>query len=38
MAIFVALLTLHFVDEQLFSARYTRAATSMLSQIVSSFG
>jgi hypothetical protein len=38
MSIFVALLALHFVDEQLFGARYTRGATAMLSQIVRSFG
>jgi peptidoglycan/LPS O-acetylase OafA/YrhL len=36
--IFVALLTLHFVDEQLNDARYTRASKSMLSAIARSFG
>jgi hypothetical protein len=38
MAGLVALLALHFVDEQLFGARYSRGVTSMLSQIAHSFG
>ena len=38
MATVVALLILNFVDEHFNDARYTRAATAMLSQIVESFG
>jgi hypothetical protein len=34
----VALLALHFVDEQYNSGRYFQAATGMLSQIARSFG
>jgi hypothetical protein len=37
MAIVVALLILNFVDEQFNDARYTRAATAMLSHIAKSF-
>jgi hypothetical protein len=38
MATLVALLILNFVDEQFNDARYTQAATSILSQIARSFG
>lgn len=38
MATVVALLILNFADEHFNSARYTRAATTMLIQIVRSFG
>jgi len=38
MATVVALLILNFVDEHFNDARYTRAATAMLSQIAESFG
>jgi len=34
----VALLILNFVDEHFNDARYTRAATNMLSHMVRSFG
>jgi hypothetical protein len=37
MATLVALLILNFVDEHYNDARYTRAATAMLSQIARSF-
>jgi hypothetical protein len=37
-ATLVALLILHFVDEQYNDARYTRAATTVLSNIARSFG
>jgi hypothetical protein len=37
-ATIVALLILNFVDEHFNDARYTRAATSMFSQVVRSFG
>jgi hypothetical protein len=37
-AILVALLALHFVDEQYNDSRYSRAATAMLSHIAKSFG
>ncbi len=38
MATLVALLILNFVDEHYNDARYTRAATSVLSHIARSFG
>jgi hypothetical protein len=38
MAAVVALLLLNFVDEHLNDARYTRAATTMLSHMARSFG
>jgi hypothetical protein len=38
MAAVVALLILNFVDEHFNDARYTRAATAMLSSVVRSFG
>ena len=38
MATVVALFILNFVDEHYNDARYTRAATAMLSQIAKSFG
>lgn len=38
LAAMIALLVLHFVDEQYNDAKYTRAATVMLSQIVRSLG
>jgi hypothetical protein len=38
MATLVALLVLNLMDEHFNEARYTRAATSMLSQIARSFG
>jgi hypothetical protein len=38
MATLVTLLILNFVDEQFNDARYTRATTAMLFQIVRSFG
>jgi len=37
-AIIVALLALHFVDEQYNDGRYSQAATMILSQIAKSFG
>ena len=37
MAAVVALLILNFVDEHFNDARYTRAATAMLSSVVRSF-
>jgi hypothetical protein len=38
MAAVVALLLLNFVDEHFNDARYTRAATTMLSHMARSFG
>ena len=38
MATMIALFVIAVVDEQFNDARYTRAATTMLSQIVRSFG
>jgi hypothetical protein len=38
MAMVVALLILNFADEHFNNARYTRAATAMLSHIARSFG
>jgi hypothetical protein len=38
MATIVALLVINLVDEHFNDSRYTRAATTMLSQIVRSFG
>jgi hypothetical protein len=38
MATLIALLVINLVDEHFNDARYTRAATTMLSQIVRSFG
>ena len=38
MATMIALFVIGVVDEQFNDARYTRAATTMLSQIVRSFG
>lgn len=38
MATLVALLILNFVDEHYNDARYTRAATTVLSHIAGSFG
>jgi hypothetical protein len=38
MATLVALLMLNILDEHFNDARYTRAATAMLSQIAGSFG
>jgi hypothetical protein len=38
MATVVALLIISFVDEHFNDARYTQAATAVLSQIVRSFG
>ncbi len=38
MATLIALLVLNFVDEHFNDARYTRAATTVLSNIARSFG
>jgi hypothetical protein len=38
MATLIALLVLYFVDEHFNDARYTRAATTVLSSIARSFG
>jgi hypothetical protein len=38
MATLIALLVLNFVDEHFNNARYTRAATTVLSSIARSFG
>jgi hypothetical protein len=38
LATVVALLLLNFMDEHFNDARYTRAATTLLSQIAGSFG